>query len=146
MIDKITEFKGIHRYLSNFWPSPMIIDRIKYPTVEHAFQAHKFSSSKKRREFSTDAQISPGKVKKLGQGVGLRSDWERVKIPVMKKLVRIKFQQPDLKRALLSTGNRHLEEGNCWYDTFWGVCKGAGENHLGKILMEVRKELKNENR
>jgi predicted NAD-dependent protein-ADP-ribosyltransferase YbiA (DUF1768 family) len=24
---------------------------------------------------------------------------------------------------------------------FWGVCRGKGENHLGKIIMDVRKEI-----
>lgn len=32
-------------------------------------------------------------------------------------------------------------EGNTWGDKFWGVCDGEGENHLGKLLMEVRAEL-----
>jgi len=34
-----------------------------------------------------------------------------------------------------------------WHDKFWGICictkcANKGENHLGKILMEVREELK----
>jgi len=33
---------------------------------------------------------------------------------------------------LLSTGNCEIQEGNYWGDTFWGVCKGKGENNLGK--------------
>ena len=31
-----------------------------------------------------------------------------------------------------------IVEENTWGDTFWGVCKGVGENHLGKLLMEIR--------
>ena len=27
-------------------------------------------------------------------------------------------------------------------DFFWGVCNGKGENHLGKILMKVRDEIR----
>ena len=50
----------------------------------------------------------------------------------------------DLKEKLLATGDAYLEETNHWHDTFWGVCKGKGQNHLGKILMEVREELKRE--
>lgn len=34
-----------------------------------------------------------------------------------------------------------LIEGNYWHDTYWGVCEGVGENHLGKLLMEIRNEL-----
>jgi predicted NAD-dependent protein-ADP-ribosyltransferase YbiA (DUF1768 family) len=32
-------------------------------------------------------------------------------------------------------------EGNTWNDRFWGVCRGSGLNHLGRILMEVRAEV-----
>ena len=44
------------------------------------------------------------------------------------------------------TGNLVLEEGNGWHDTFWGVDlkTGEGENHLGRILMQVREELREE--
>ena len=42
-------------------------------------------------------------------------------------------------------GNRgcNLIEGNTWEwsRTFWGVCNGSGENHLGRLLMKVREEL-----
>jgi predicted NAD-dependent protein-ADP-ribosyltransferase YbiA (DUF1768 family) len=31
-----------------------------------------------------------------------------------------------------------LIEGNWWGDTYWGVCNGVGENHLGKLLMKIR--------
>ena len=43
---------------------------------------------------------------------------------------------------LLDTGDTELIEGNNWHDTFWGVCKGKGQNNLGKILMEVRKDIR----
>lgn len=31
-----------------------------------------------------------------------------------------------------------IVEHNTWNDTFWGVCNGTGENHLGEILMDLR--------
>ena len=42
------------------------------------------------------------------------------------------------------TGELVLEEGNTWHDTFWGVDAKTGEglNHLGRILMKVRDELR----
>jgi predicted NAD-dependent protein-ADP-ribosyltransferase YbiA (DUF1768 family) len=33
-------------------------------------------------------------------------------------------------------------EGNSWGDTYWGVCKGKGQNKLGHILMQVRSTFK----
>jgi len=60
----------------------------------------------------------------------------------MLHIVRDKFaRHPGLKASLRQTGNARLVEGNWWGDTFWGVCNGKGTNHLGKVLMEVRREL-----
>ena len=58
--------------------------------------------------------------------------------------VREKFNNNDeLKEMLISTGDEELIEGNHWHDVFWGICNGKGENNLGKILMQVRSEIKN---
>ena len=45
------------------------------------------------------------------------------------------------KQKLIDTGDIELVEVNSWGDTFYGVCNGVGENHLGKLLMKIRKEL-----
>ena len=45
---------------------------------------------------------------------------------------------------LLDTGDKFIEETNWWKDQFWGVYNGVGENNLGKILMRIREEIKNE--
>ena len=59
-------------------------------------------------------------------------------LDVMRDLVVQKFSDPLLQSLLETTGDEELIEGNHWGDVFWGVCKGVGENHLGKILMKVR--------
>jgi predicted NAD-dependent protein-ADP-ribosyltransferase YbiA (DUF1768 family) len=56
--------------------------------------------------------------------------------------VREKFKNEELAQLLIDTDDHELIEGNWWHDYFWGVCNGKGENHLGKILMDVREELK----
>jgi predicted NAD-dependent protein-ADP-ribosyltransferase YbiA (DUF1768 family) len=58
-------------------------------------------------------------------------------------LVRQKFREPKLRELLAGTRNAELIEGNYWGDRFWGVYvgDGKGENHLGKILMQVREEV-----
>ena len=69
----------------------------------------------------------------------MRADWEVIKVDMMFNLVYDKFSKnPYLRDLLLLTKDFELEEGNNWGDTFWGVCDGVGENHLGKILMDVR--------
>ena len=61
----------------------------------------------------------------------------------MYTVVTSKFKHnPRLLTKLLATGDAHIEEGNYWNDTYWGVCKGEGYNHLGRILMQVRGELR----
>jgi ribA/ribD-fused uncharacterized protein len=65
----------------------------------------------------------------------------------MNELVRAKFNQnSDLKKQLIETGNKLLVEGNNWNDCFWGVTQDKwGENWLGRILMDVRNELRDIN-
>lgn len=69
----------------------------------------------------------------------LRSDWGSVRLDVMRKALYAKFtQMPKYKDLLLSTGDSELQEASP-RDSFWGTGKdGKGENHLGKLLMELR--------
>jgi predicted NAD-dependent protein-ADP-ribosyltransferase YbiA (DUF1768 family) len=62
----------------------------------------------------------------------------------MLSALRIKFKNPELRAMLLTTGDEELIEGNWWRDTYWGVCEGIGQNKLGKLLMQVREEIKND--
>ena len=74
----------------------------------------------------------------------LRPDWETEKISIMRALLRLKFADPALRAQLVATGVRPLVEGNRWGDRFWGVCGGNGQNMLGKLLMEIRAELRSQ--
>jgi len=138
----INRFNGGFAFLSNFSLSPIVVDRIKYPTVEHAFQASKTLVRQERQVIAYAA--TPGQAKKMGRRLNLRSDWAEVKVDVMWELVREKFRDSKLKAKLLATGCEELIEGNTWGDTFWGVHQGVGQNQLGKILMEVRAEFQAE--
>lgn len=139
---KIDRFKDDYFFLSNFYEVPVEYDGLKYGSSESAFQAQKCEFPAKRVEFQN---LNPSKSKALGRKVTLREDWDEVKNRVMLEIVRNKFKQnPELKEKLIATGDAYLEEGNWWGDKTWGVCNGVGENRLGKILMKVRDELKNE--
>lgn len=136
----INQFQGHYRFLSNFWPAEVVFEGHTYPSVEHAYVAAKTLSHTERFTFM-DPAIRPGDVKRMGRKLHLREDWEEVKLGIMEDLVRQKFSKSPLKEMLLMTGDQELIEGNTWGDTFWGVCRGKGQNHLGKILMKVRGEL-----
>ena len=125
-------------FLSNFYPSTIKFDGEFYPTVEHAYQSSKTLNLETRRLIKV--AIAPGDAKKLGKSVQLRSDWNDVKLGIMKTLIRSKFENPFLRHMLLLTGDIELINENRWNDKFFGVTNGVGENWLGKILQEVRSQ------
>lgn len=147
-LNKIEQFNMEFRFLSNFFPSPIIWKGLAWPTVEHAFQAAKTTSSRDFHNIKNAA--TPGIAKHVGTCITLREDWEEIKIDIMTDLVFLKFKQnPSLRKQLLSTDTQKLVEGNWWHDNFWGDCACRkcsnikGKNVLGIILMEVREELQN---
>ncbi len=98
----------------------------------------------------------PKLVKALGRKVKNFDDniWLKKRYQVMLDVCYAKFQQnPELKKILLSTGNKIIVEASL-YDKIWGVglhwkddaildkSNWKGENLLGKILMEVRNKIK----
>lgn len=145
----IDSFQGDYRFLSNFHLSPITVRvgkvDIQASTVEHAYQALKATSAGDR--IKVLSARTPGGAKRLGKEVTVRSDWEKVKKRIMRDLVLAKFtQNPKLGALLLETGEAELVEGNWWGDRYWGVCRGVGENHLGRILMWVRATLRRKRR
>lgn len=136
----ILGFGGMHRFLSNFWPATVDLNGTTYATVEHAYQTAKTFDEGWRLKIRHAKR--PGKAKRIGGKAPLRPDWDEVKVMVMMDLLRQKFARDDMRTALLRTGTRRIEETNTWNDTFWGVCDGVGENHMGRLLMQVRDELR----
>lgn len=134
----IDSFDGQYAFLSNFWAHPVKFEGREYPSTEHAYQAAKFLDEEKRAKI---AGLKTAKeAKRAGKWKGLRPDWDAVKLQVMETVLREKFKDPQLKEQLLATEKEELREGNWWGDTYWGVCKGEGLNHLGKLLMKIRAE------
>lgn len=134
MITHIKGFTGPYAWLSNFYIEP------DGTCVEVEYQRAKCADFEGRKKFPDN--MAPGHAKKLGSKVRLREDWDEVKVNIMLFYVTKKFRDhKDLRILLQLTGTAHIEETNWWGDTFWGVCKGVGQNILGDILMQVRGEL-----
>lgn len=131
----IDSFSGEYRWLSNFWPCKVTLNGVEYPSVECAYQAAKTLKTAERIPFQS---ATASEAKRLGRSLTTRPDWDEVKLSIMEGLLKQKFSQPWFKQKLESTGEEELVEGNYWNDTFWGVCRGRGENHLGKLLMKIR--------
>jgi hypothetical protein len=135
----VNAFIGDYSFLSNFYPAPMTYRGVFYPTSEHAYQAAKTDDLNYKSIIATAP--TPSGAKRLGKRAPIREDWNDVKLGVMLEVVLAKFDQnPNLLKKLTDLEGYELVEGNYWNDTYWGVCRGKGSNHLGKILMMVRDE------
>ena len=128
--------------LSNFHKAKFLLDGKEWPTVEHYFQAQKFSSSPEYQE-KIRAAPQPAKAKSLGASkeFPIRNDWDTYRDEVMRKAIKAKFEQnSNLKQLLLSTENRGLLEDT--NDAYWGQGRNKkGKNRLGLLLMELRDSL-----
>lgn len=148
----INGFFGPNRWLSNFWPAKVYCGRKEwvmeeFPNVEQAYQALKCDTKEDWDKFVKSKNKGPKWAKHLSYNIKVREDWSRVKLSIMERLLRQKFSNanPELKQKLINTGALYLEETNTWKDTYWGICNGIGENHLGNLLMKIRAELLFEN-
>jgi ribA/ribD-fused uncharacterized protein len=128
-------------WLSNFARYEQAVDGIKYPTNEHYFQSQK-AKDEEMRDWIASAPI-PFLAMKAGRSIReseMVENWDGIKFDIMLKGLRAKFgQNEDLKQKLLATGNAALHEDSPT-DMIWGV---KGKDMLGKLLMQVRDELKN---
>ena len=143
----ILGFTDQYEFLSNFHKSRLTYQGISFSSSEQAY----VYSKKEPVDINDDprwlltilADDNPGRLKRLGDKVKLRDNWDNLKYNIMRDIVRCKFiQSPWLTKLLLDTGDSYIEETNWWKDTYWGVCDGVGENHLGNILMQLRKEIR----
>ena len=131
---------------SNFSPHPIAIEGQAWSTVEHYYQAQKFVGTPDQ---DLVVQIRGVKTPEEAAALGrdrqriLRSDWETVKTQVMHQAVLQKFlTHLDIQAILLSTKDEAIVEDSPT-DYYWGCgSQRTGQNHLGKILMIVRHQIR----
>lgn len=131
-----------YAWLSNFSEHSFVLDDLRWPSVEHFYQAQK----------QTDADIceqirkaeSPLQALKMGRNKShpLKTEWPEIKEAVMQRAIHAKFEQNrEIRELLLATGNEELNHLSRT-DSFWGQNEaGEGENRLGLLIMALRKEL-----
>jgi ribA/ribD-fused uncharacterized protein len=146
-----------YKEFSNLHEAPIQIEGITFPTVEHYFQ---WAKAKQFGDAGAQAKIlktaSPKTVKSLGKKVTPfdAGQWDERKDQVMRTAVKAKLMQhPEILKKLRDTGDRLIGEADP-RDKYWGIGTSAdtsfakqperwkGQNKLGKILMELRTELK----
>jgi ribA/ribD-fused uncharacterized protein len=131
---------------SNFSLHHIQIGNTYWTTVEHYYQAQKFIGS---QDESLITLIQTASTPEAAATLGrrnmrcVRPDWTQVKIPVMREAVLQKFlTHREIREVLLLTRDETIVE-NSPTDYFWGCgADKTGENHLGKILMSVREQLR----
>lgn len=128
--------------LSSASPHPFFLDEADWPTVEHYYQAMKFTDGERQSQVR-DAP-SPADAKQIAgdNKKAIREDWKKVKVVMMTRAVYTQARtHGTISKALLKTGEKDLIETS-QYDYFWGCGRdGKGGNHYGKVLMAVREKL-----
>lgn len=121
------------------------LDGLEWPSVEHYYQAMKFSDETYREKIRSAAH--PADATKLGKSKwhGRRKDWKKVRETFMTRAIYIKCRtHPEIARALLDTGETPIIETS-QYDYYWGCGRDLrGDNTFGKVLMNVRAQLRKE--
>lgn len=157
----ITAFFTKASPLSNHHPSEMTIRKKKYTSNEQFYMEQKaltFGDLETAKQIM--ASNDPAHQKALGRDRNIKDFkpfcWDELKLEIMRTGLEAKFgQNRDLQNFLLQTGSNVLIEANPG-DKYWGAgmsssnpriwkknsLSGFAHNHLGNILMDLRRELK----
>ena len=139
-------FRGPYRFLANDSWCKVIFDGVEYPSVTHAFQSAQTLDKNKREEIRKTLRFK--NVRRIGAVAPTRFDWSKIQLAVLEDLLRQKFAQPKFRKVLLDTKDYKLINGDHRGETFYGMIytgnKWLGENHLGKLLMKIREEIRGE--
>lgn len=133
-------------WMSNFWYCKELwIDGLKWKTTEHFFQYEKVIDWDRNLANRIREAHTPAEAKKLAREMPLSAHPSvATKVNIMREALAAKFMHSELRDKLLATGDDLIEEDAPW-DSFWGTGKdGKGQNMMGKLLMELRKKLRDE--
>lgn len=140
---KTTEkFGGLSNMASGY---PLVVNGIFIKSSEALYQAMRFPTLS-----SVQAEIikqnSPMTAKMISKKyrAKTRDDWEKVKIPIMQWVLRVKLVQniDTFGKLLLETDAKNIVEEST-KDAFWGAKiiennRLEGINALGRLLMQLR--------
>lgn len=140
------EFGALSNMATKF---PISVNGISIKTTEALYQACRFPHLPDIQK-KIIGEKSPMKVKMLSNAnkKNSRSDWDEVRIKIMKWCINIKLAQNFLTfgEELHKTGMNAIVE-NSTSDNFWGAIPNEdgsifkGKNALGRLLMDLRQKL-----
>lgn len=139
-------FGGLSNMAGGF---PLRVNGIRIRTSEALYQACRFPHMPDvQRTIIDERSPMTAKMRSKPFRKDSRPDWDAVRVKIMRWSLRVKLAQNwrEFGRLLLSTGDRPIVEQSR-KDDFWGakvVEDGTlvGMNVLGRLLMELREQLK----
>lgn len=136
--------------LSNMAPGfPLRVNGVRIRTSEALYQACRFPHLPDvQREIIDEHSPMTAKMRSKPFRKDSRPDWDAVRVKIMRWCLRVKLAQNwrEFGRLLLATGDRPIVEQSR-KDDFWGAKVAedgslVGMNVLGRLLMELREQLK----
>lgn len=137
------EFGGLSNMATKY---PLVVNNIPIKTSEALYQACRFPHLPEIQKKIIE-ESSPMTVKMISNAnkKKSRSDWENVRIKVMKWCLHVKLAQNFVSFGALlhKTGLKNIVE-NSSSDNFWGAIPNedgtiyTGKNALGRLLMDLR--------
>ncbi|KAJ3499911.1 hypothetical protein NMY22_g19445 [Coprinellus aureogranulatus] len=147
LFDQMTQGRRFFGFM-NHSPHRVMYRNHVYPTATHLHEAMKYLPD--HEWIAAQIRDVPNVLEVYQQSSRFadyqRPDWSDVFLQKMEEVLMLKFQQhADLRELLCGeTGERRLVYADN-LDSFWGVGPhGNGENQLGKVLMKVRRKLREE--
>ena len=143
-------FGGLSNMASGY---PLHLEEVRILTTEALYQACRFPHLPAVQRLIIE-QKSPmtAKMKSKPHRKDSRSDWDQVRIKIMRWCLRVKLAQnwATFSELLLRTGDRPIVEESR-KDDFWGAKPVdehtlVGMNVLGRLLMELRESIKADGR
>jgi N-glycosidase YbiA len=135
-------------YFSPYTAHAIELHGVLYPTVEHAYQCQRYTDNRIIEEiWSARSPVAAWEISSKYKHLQIPEfKKEEYKLEVMKGLMRLKAEQyEEIRKALIDSGDLNIVKHITTYppgDGFWDDGKdGKGQNHMGRMWMEIREEL-----
>ncbi|CDI84286.1 RNA recognition motif-containing protein, putative [Eimeria acervulina] len=138
MYTRIDSFTGEFKFLSLDYPSLIFFQGRFFPSARHALLAAKHPTAVEELACIEDMK----ELKQIAKTKQEDPDWPRYRLKWMELIQRDKFRRnADLREKLKQTGGRDIVWINTG-DAYFGQTRlNKGQNHLGRILMEIRQNI-----
>jgi type I restriction enzyme, S subunit len=132
---------------------PLIVVGSVWPSSEALYQACRFPDLPDvQLLIAQQTSAMAAKMRSKPHRSATREDWTHIRVRVMRWVLRVKLAQHmnTFGNVLLATGDSSIVERS-GKDRYWGAIESddgtlEGENVLGRLLMELREELRTRSR